>query len=120
MEKPVGEMRDRWADEAKKNQDRRHEGPHTKVRLRGEDQPRYSFLGNGLLALEKEEEGWVRWQGPHETGGLRWWAADDTTMNLSEAYGLDASDIDLLDQMDQEGKPLEELLRKLAGAPSIF
>ena len=115
-EETIRERRRRWA-QMPDSYVRPHTGAESRVILEGETQPRYSFLGQGLLAAMEETKE-LKWSKPHREDAMTWWAVDDTTTTLSEFYAIDTEILDRIYDLQQSpGHRREELARMVTDAP---
>ena len=96
-----------WAETATKLP--RHTGPAKKLLQQGQN-PTYSFLGTGLMAHMAHDPGYIEWREPEPwLEGQTFQAVDDTTETIADYYAITTELVDLLDEMDSEGMPDEEL-----------
>ena len=72
----------------------------------------YSFLGAGLQAMINLDPGRIQWNEMTNDSrtGEAFQTVDDTTETLADHYGISTELVDLLDELDQEGCPVERLI----------
>ena len=92
--------------------------------LSGPEQTRsYSFLGTALQScIQWEEPGYIEWCEPEVApwDGETFQAVMDTTVTIADYYGIQTELVDLLDDMENEGHEVEELIEMVTGAGYPF
>ena len=111
--------REAWAEAAMRLP--HHKGPETKIINSLTGSEHYNFQGAALQSMMEKEPGRIHWNATEQINDVSFQAVDDTTVVISDHYGLSTDMVDHLDDLELEDLlSIKALNQAMLGANYTF